>query len=109
MTDERWAPNSDGPESPAPRPEVRERLLRRAGRRLGARRRRRLLGRALVGMALALIVANLSFGQLHERRMESLMGPRPAAATALAAHQIAQRSQLLAELGGAPSADAGGS
>lgn len=65
---------------PGPPPELKTRLLHKAGRKLAARRRGGIIRWAFAVAAGLLIAVNMAFGRVHERRLEQITG-RPAVMT----------------------------
>ena len=85
-----------------PGPEVRERVLQHAAGRMRARRRARAIRFAFAAAAVLLIVVNLAFGQVHQARLEAIVGPQVAVAersnTPLRAEAFAERQRLMSSL-----------
>ncbi len=86
---------------PELRPEVKAKLMRRAGRRLAARSRKRVFRWALAAAATLLIAINLIGERAHTRRIELITG-RPAIHQPIPpkayANALRYRAQLLSEL-----------
>ena len=89
-----------------PDPEVKRRLLREAASRMRARQRGGVLRWAFGTAAALLIIINLSFGQIHTRRIQALTG-RPAiqrvASGAAYAECLEFRAEMLGEILGSDS------
>ena len=110
MSDERFEERLRRTPLAAPGEEVREGVLASAGRRRGGRGTAVTWG--LAAAAAALIAVNVAFGQVHEARMARLVGaPAPAvevAHDARWAEAVAERQELLRELGATQPDGSGG-